>query len=51
MRFSIEYDPRGIGITDDPFEYDWTFISDHETVYWFWFYEPSTLARSFCVSS
>src|SRR5262249_17486103 len=38
MRFSIGYGPKGTGVTYDPFLYDWTFISNHGTVYWFWFY-------------
>ena len=38
MRFSVGYGPLGSGLSYDPFEYDWTFISSHGSVYWFDFY-------------
>lgn len=38
MRFSVGYGPMGTDTSYDPFEYDWIFISNHGTVYWFDFY-------------
>jgi hypothetical protein len=38
MRFSHGGEPMGGG-DYSPFERDWTFISDHRTVYWLWVYD------------
>jgi hypothetical protein len=38
MRFSVGYPPLNTSLPYDPFAYDWTFISNHGTVYWFYFY-------------
>jgi hypothetical protein len=41
MRFSVGYGPLGSGSSYNPFEYEWIFISNHGSVYWFDFYTDS----------